>query len=115
MKGNLYRRASIISAVLGLVLILVIYIMLSSVDLIFIKDQHEIYRMEDVGVFSDLTVDVEKVEGQQDLEYTYTSGEETKAFDDSFDFRIEIVKTTLINLITFKWEPHDQVIVMTAK
>ena len=89
--------------------------MVGTVDLVFIKDQHEIYRMEDVGIFSNLDIDVEKVEGQQDLEYTYISGGEKKDFENSFGFRIEIAKTVLVNLVTFKWEPHDHVIEMTAK
>ncbi len=112
---NTYRRAGIISGILGLLLILIIYVMLGSVDLVFIKDNHEIYCIEDVGVFSDLTVNVDEVEGNQDLEYTYSSGNDTKDFEDSFGFRMEIAKTILLNFITLKWEPYQQEIILTAK
>ena len=115
MNKSIYRSAGIISAILAVVIILAIYIMLATVDLVFIKDNHEIYRMEDVGVFSDLTVDPANVEGGLDLEYTYKSGEEIKDFEDSSAVKVEIAKTVLINLITFKWEPHNNVIVMNAK
>ena len=115
MNKNIYRNASIFSAIVAVIIILAIYLCIATVDLVFIKDDHEIYRMKDVGVFSDVTVDPANVEGGLDLEYTYVSGDEVKDFENSTDFKIEIGKTLLINLTTFKWEPHNNVIVMNAK
>ena len=115
MKNQIHRSAGSISAVIAVVIILAIYVMVTTVDLVFIKDDHQIYCMEDVGVFSDVTVDPAEVEGGQDLEYTYVSGDMVKDFENSTDFKIEIAKTIFLNLVTFKWEPHNYVIEMTAK
>ena len=76
---KLYHRATIISGILGLVLILAVYIMLTSVNLVFMKDNEEIYRMEDVGIFSNLDVESEDVGG--DYDFTYDTGKKTKDFE----------------------------------
>lgn len=109
---KLYHRATIISGILGLVLILAVYIMLTSVNLVFMKDNEEIYRMEDVGIFSNLDVESEDVGG--DYDFTYDTGKKTKDFENSLGFRFEIGKTILLNLVTFKWGPQNYDIVLDA-
>ena len=66
MKDIKLRSAGIISAILALVLLLCIYTMLGTVDLVFKQDGREVYRLDDVNIFSDLTIP--EVEGSV---YTY--------------------------------------------
>lgn len=113
MKDIVRRNAGIVSAVLALVLVLAVYTLLGSVDLVFMKGDFQVARMDDVKVWSDLTLDAEDVITGEELEYTY--GEDNKDFNGDFNFRLEIAKTLIVNLFTFKWEATDSIIVLTAK
>ena len=113
MKDIIHRNAGIGSVLLALILVLAIYTLLGTVDLVFMKGDFQVARMEDVRVFSDLELDVEDVITGEELEYTY--GEGAKDFNGDFNFRIEIAKTLVVNLFTFKWDATDNVIVLTAK
>ena len=112
MRDIVRRNAGIISVLLALVLLLVVYTLLATVDLVFMKGDFQVARMENVRVVSDLTHDAEDVITGEELEYTYGDG---KTFGGDFNFRIEIAKTLIVNLFTFKWEDADHVIVLTAK
>lgn len=113
MKDIVRRNAGIISAILAIVLVLVIYALLGTVDLVFMKGDFQVARMENVRVFSDIELDVEDVVTGEELEYTY--GDNEKLYEADLNFRIEIAKTLLLNLFTFKLDPADQVIVLNAK
>ena len=115
MKDRMHRNAGLISGVLALVLILGIYGIFGTVDLVFMNGENEIHRMDDVSVFSDLTISSDDIETEGELEFTYASGDVDKAFGDNVEFRIEIAKTVLLNFLTFKWQECDQVIVLNAK
>ena len=112
MRDIVRRNAGIISVLLALVLLLVVYTLLATVDLVFMKGDFQVARMEDVRVFSDLTLNAEDVITGEELEYTYGDG---KTFEGDFSFRIEMAKTLIVNLFTFKWDDADRVIVLTAK
>ena len=114
MKDIMHRNTGLISALAAFILILVIYTMLGTVDVVFMQGEVELHRMEDVSAISSLELSDEDIEGVQDMSFTYTSGETTKTFGDNFEFRFEIAKTVLLNFITFKWQPGDQVIVLNA-
>lgn len=111
MKDIMHRNTGLISAVLALVLLLLIYTVCGTVDVVFMQGEREVHRMEDVRVFSNLEVSEDEL---ADMDFTYTSGEETKTFGDNFEFRFEIAKTVLLNFVTFKWQEYDQVIVLNA-
>ncbi len=113
MKDLVRRNAGIGSFLLALILVLVIYTLLGTVDLVFMKGDFQVARMEDVRVFSNLELDAEDVITGEELEYTY--GEDAKPFESDFSFRLEIAKTLIVNLFTFKWEATDNTIVLTAK
>ncbi|MBQ8414724.1 MAG: hypothetical protein IJX58_05740 [Clostridia bacterium] len=113
MKNLAFRSAGIGSVILALILLVVIYTLLGTVDLVFMKGDFQVARMEDVRVISDLELSAEDVITGEELEYTY--GEDNKDFNGDFNFRFEIAKTLIINLFTFKWEATDNTIVLTAK
>ena len=115
MKGVMFHRAGLISAIVALVLIVVLYTTLGTVDLVFMQGEEELHRMEDVSVISSLEVTEEEIPGVDEMSFTYTSGDATKTFNDGFEFRFEIAKTVLLNFITFKWESENQVITLNAK
>ena len=56
----MYHRTGLISGILAVVLVLVVYIALGTVDLVFKQDDVEIYRMENVTVFSSLEISDEE-------------------------------------------------------
>ena len=112
---KMHHNTGLISIIVSLVLLLVIYLAFANVDLAFMQGDEELYRMENVGIFSSLEISDEEAPDLDGMSFTYTSGEATKTFSDGFEFRFEICKTVLLNFVTFKWEPADQVIILTAK
>lgn len=114
MKDIMHRNTGLISAILALVLILTVYIMFGTVDVVFMQGDEELHRMDDINVMSDLDVSDEDISGFENMKFTYTSGNSTKIFDDNFDFRLEICKTVILNFITFKWQPDNNVIILNA-
>ncbi len=102
------RSAGIISTVLALVIIICVYTLFGSVDLVFKQDGTEVYRIEDASLFSELTLP----EGDGNA---YTYGEAGAEFGDTFEFRFEIAKTVLVNFVTFKWDAADNVIELNAQ
>ena len=113
MKEKMCRNAGLISAVFALLLIFAIYTAFGTIDLVFMKDNNEIYRMNDVNVFSSLEISDEAI--PDDSSFTYISGNMLKDFGDNVEFRIEIAKTVFLNFITFNWEEYEQKIVLNMK
>ena len=107
MKQNTPRSAGVISIILAFTLLLAIYTVLGTVDVVFMKDGKETVVCEDVNVFSELHLP----EG----ELSYTADGETKAIESAADLRVEIGKTVLVNFICFKWDEADNVITITQK
>ena len=112
MKEITRRSAGVAAALLGIILVLLVYTLLGTVDLVFMKGDFQVARMENVRVISDLQLDTEDVVTGEELEYTYGKGN-TYAAD--MTLRIEIAKTLVTNLFTQKWDNADQVIVLQAK
>ena len=112
MKEITRRNAGLFAALLGIVLVLLVYTLLGTVDLVFMKGDFQVARMEDVRVISDLKLDVQDVITGEELEYSYGEG---KTYAADMTLRVEIAKTLIGNLFTQKWDNADQVIVFTAK
>ena len=104
MKNITPRSAGIFSAILALVLLICIYTMLGTVDIVFLQDGREMYRINDAGIFSDLTAP------EADGVYVYTADGVEKEFSDSFEFRAHIGTTVILNLVSFKWDEADNII-----
>lgn len=113
MKEINRRNAGLFAALLGIIVVLLVYTLLGTVDLVFMKGDLQVARMENVRVISDLQLDVEDVITGEELEYTY--GENGKLYAPDMNLRIEIAKTLVVNLFTQKWDNADQVIVFEAK
>lgn len=92
---------------LAVVIILVAYAFIGSVDIIFKDGGREVHRIENATVLSELA----GPEGDDSV-YSYTDDFGDHAFSDAADFRFEIVKNVFINFFTFRWEESDNVIVL---
>ncbi len=115
MKEIFRRNANIFGALLGIIIVLVIYTLFASVDLVFMKGDFQVARMENVRVFSDIELDVEDVITGEELEYTY-SDDATKPYEPDMGLRIEIAKTAVLNLLNVvKGEEIVDSIVFVAK
>lgn len=110
MKDISPRNAGLVSAILALVIIICIYTALGSVDIVFKQGERQVYRLDDVSVFSELTVP----EGDDNV-YTYGEEGNEKEFGDTPEFRFHIATTVLLNLVTFKWDEASNIIELNAK
>ena len=115
MKDIERRPAGIAAALIAVLVIIFVYSLFATVDLVFMKGENEVCYLENVRVFSDIAVEAEDIKGGKELEFTYVSNGVTKDYNADFEFRIEIVKTVLVNFFTFKWQESDNVIVLHAK
>ena len=105
MKQNTPRSAGVISIILAIILLLAIYTVLGTVDVVFMKGCKQTVVYEDVNVFSELHLP----EG----ELSYTVDGEVKTIENATDLRVEIGKTVLVNFLSFKWDEADNVITIT--
>ena len=112
MKEIARRNAGLFAALLGIIIVLLVYTLLGTVDLVFMKGDLQVARMEDVRVISDLQLDAEDVLTGEELEFTYGEG---KTYAADINLRFEIAKTLVVNLFTQKWDNADQVIILDAK
>ena len=112
MKEITRRNAGLFAALLGIILVLLVYTLLGTVDLVVMKGDFQVARMEDVRVISDLQLDTQDVITGEELEYTYGEG---KTYAADMTLRVEIAKTLIVNLFTQKWDNADQVIIFEAK
>lgn len=112
MKEITRRNAGLFAALLGIILVLLVYTLLGTVDLVFMKGDFQVARMEDVRVISNLQLDTQDVITGEELEYTYGEG---KTYAADMTLRVEIAKTLIVNLFTQKWDNADQVIIFEAK
>lgn len=114
MKEITRRNAPFYIGLLGIIIVIVLYTLLGTVDLVFMKGDFQVARIENVRVFSDLELDTEDVIGGEELQYTYGEGKDEKPYKADMNLRLEIAKTLVINLFTKKWEVTDQVIILKA-
>lgn len=103
MKSKVPASAGIISVVIAVVVIVVIYALCGTVDLVVMKDGKEVSRQEDVSMVSNIDLP----EG----ELTY--GSENQPLDNLADLKVEIGVTVVTNLVSFKWQESDNVIIIT--
>ena len=122
MKDIMYKKAGIGLAILGLVLIVLIYTLLGSVDLVYVVGEREAYRQENARVVTKIDDPVECMSEEFLLEggsvsFTYKSGDDTKTLNTEkpFEIKMEIAKTIVKNLFTFQWKEQNYVINFTAK
>ena len=122
MKDIMYKKAGIGLAILGLVLIVLIYTLLGSVDLVYVVGEREAYRQENARVVTKIDDPVECMSEEflpegGSVSFTYKSGDETKTLNTEkpFEIKMEIAKTIVKNLFTFQWKEQNYVINFTAK
>ncbi len=122
MSSRMFNGAGVLAAVLGVLVLVLIFVFVGTVDLVYMNNGREVYRQNGVGVFADVDDPNEKMHEEfrtegETIEFTYTIGEDQKDFDpeDPKNLKADIVKTLLTNLFTFKWDELDNDIVFEAK
>ena len=113
--------AWVLSAALGLAMVVFLCATLTKVDIVFMKGDVELGRQENVCAFSKIEAPEDILpagflaEGEE-IAFTYTDGEEKVDFDhSSFDFKVYIAKTVINNIISFSFDSESNIIVLTAK
>ena len=104
MKYKIPRNVGLISIVLALALLLAIYTVLGTVDLVYVVDGVQT-SAEDVNVLSKIDF--------PDQAFTCNVGDTVVAVDDLMDLRVQIGKTVFCNFINLKWQEEDSVITIT--
>jgi hypothetical protein len=107
MKQQLPVNAGVLSVIAALLIILIVYTLLGTVDLVFMHEGRQISRMDNVNLLSEITLP------EGDL--TYTVGEETGSFETVEDLKGQIAVTLLTNLFGFKWQEIDHVITINQE
>lgn len=121
MKDIKFRNAGILLAIVGIVLVVAMYLMLGSVDLVYTNGDREVYRQEGVRVISKIEDPMDNMAEEfitgDDMKFTYTSGNKTETFnpDDPDNIKVEIAKTLAKNLFSFKWTEDKYVITVNVK
>ena len=107
MKQKLPGNAGVLSVIAALLIILIVYTLLGTVNLVFMHEGRQISRMDNVNLLSEITLP------EGDL--TYTVGEETGSFETVEELKGQIAVTLLTNLFGFKWQEIDHVITITQE
>lgn len=107
MKQQLPVNAGVLSVIAALLIILIVYTLLGTVDLVFMHEGRQISRMDNVNMLSEITLP------EGDL--TYTVGEETGSFETVEELKGQIAVTLLSNLFGFKWQEIDHVITINQE
>ena len=106
MNQRVPQSAGIISIILAVVLLLAIYTLLGTVDLIYMTDGNESAVHEDANVFSELHF-------PEGVISCTVNGEETDIGNVN-DLRVQIGATVLSNFLGFKWTEEDNVIIVNV-
>lgn len=113
MKDINRRNAGILAALFAIVIVVFVYALLGKVDLVFMKGNNEVARIDDVCSLSDISISAEDIKGGEELSFTY--GVDARDYDGGLGCRFEIAKTVVVNFFTFKWQEDDQVVILHAK
>ena len=104
---------TLIVSAIGVCSIVLIYSLFTTVDLSFVNDGVEIYRIENVNYHSEIEVPEDKVDPA--IDFTYAKGDEKVEFKNDNEFKRHIAETVFDNFISFKWNEADHVIVLESK
>ena len=107
MRQNRPRNAGVVSVLIAAVVLLAIYTLLGTVDLVFVENGKEVSRQKGVSVISEIEL--------PDGDISCTIGEETKNIDDVADLKTEIGIMVATNLLTFKWQEKENIITINSK
>ena len=99
---------AVLIALLAVVVLIFAYSVLGTVEIVFENDDYVIDRQENVSALSQIDI-------PDEAEAYYIVGNKNVVVDEAGDLKSEIMKTLIINLITFKWQESDHVIVLHTK
>lgn len=92
----------------AIVVIILLYSVLGTVEVVFENDDFVISRQENVRAISNIEI-------PDEAEEYYVVGAEDVIIDDEADIKSEISKMLILNLVTFKWQESDHIIVLHTK
>lgn len=99
---------AVLISLLAVVVLIFLYSVLGTVEVVFENDDYVISRQENVSAFS-------KVDVPDEAEAYYVVGNNGVVIKEAGDLKSEIMKTLIVNLITFKWQESDHIIVLHTK
>jgi hypothetical protein len=105
MKSLLPRYAGVVAAIIAIALVMGVYAMFGTVDLIFQKDGYEIGRQENVSLFTE-------IELEPGSTYCY-EGEIIN--EDQSVVKNDIPLCLIVNAITFNWDQEANDFVIEVK
>ncbi len=120
MKKIMPRSAGVLIAIGFYILVHVVYAVLGTVDLVFVKDGEVLCRQDNVSSVSVImdplqNMDDETYAENTDTVFIYTFlGEEYVFGEDMFVLRAKIAARVVRNLVTFRWSESSEEIVLTA-
>lgn len=119
-KKVMPRSAGVLIAVGLYLLVHVVYMLLGTVNLVFVKDGEVLCRQDNVSSLSSIkdpleNMDEETYAENSDTVFTYTYFGEEKIFgEDMFNFRCKIALNVIGNLISFRWSESSHDIILNA-
>ncbi len=105
MKSLLPRYAGIVAGIIAITLILGVYAMFGTIDLVFEKDGYEIGRQENISLF-------DEIELEPGSDYYY---EGVKINEDQSVLKNDIPLCLIVNAATFNWDQEANDFVIQVK
>ena len=93
--------------------IVLTYTLFTTVDISFVDEGVEIYRLENVNYHSEIEIPEDKVDPA--INFTYVKDGKDVEFKNDKEFKRHIAETVFDNFIGFKWDESDHVIVLESK
>ena len=99
---------AILISLVAVVLMILLYSLFGTVEVVFENDEFVITRHENARALSN-------IELPDEATLYFVVGAEDAVIDDPSDIQAEIMKTLIVNLVTFKWQESDHIIVLHTK
>ena len=123
MKKIMPKSAGVLIALFFYLILNLLYAVLGTVDLVYVKDGEILCRQDNVCMVSIIedpvaNMDEETKAENPDLVFTYVNafGEEREfKHDDMLGLRIRIGFTVIYNLVTIRWSDISNTIILTAQ
>ena len=115
MKTVFPRYAGFVAAILALLLIVGVFAIFGTVDLVYMKEGYEVGRQENVSLISDIELYVAPGETEPGaFSYTY-GGNRYVVNEGCANLKEHIVYTVITNAFTFKWSDEANDFVLNAE
>lgn len=107
MKQKPSINAGLFSVIFAVVILVAVYTLVGTVDIVFVKNGKQDSRMNDVNIISEITLP----EGN----LSCVVDGKTKNFNTVEDLKMHIGTTLITNFINFKWGECDNIITINQQ